>query len=88
MMNVTIPEDWTYSDELEFRKWYDGWSRMLRLDPDPDNPQHFYDYRAAFMAGAQPTKESGWHWPSEFKIEGHPNLIVDGVNTKTGKKVK
>ena len=24
------------------------------------------------------------HWPSEFKLEGHPNLIVDGVDTRTG----
>ena len=74
-------------EEKEFQSWYQGWSKKLGLNPDPDDPQHFYDYRAAFRGGAEPTVESGWHWPSEFKREGHPRMIVDGVNTKTGARV-
>lgn len=46
----------------------------------------FYDYDAARKAGITRPDASG-HWPSEFKKEGHPNLIVGGFNTKTGKRV-
>lgn len=74
--------------EEDFKNWYAGHAKKLKLNPNPDDPQHFYDYRAAFKAGATPD-ETG-HWPSQFKTEGHPRMIVDGVNTKTGvfQKVK
>lgn len=77
---------WTYIDELKFRDWYSNIANQLKLNPNPDDPLHFYDYRAAYRNGAVPD-ESG-HWPSEFKIEGHPRMVIDGVNTKTGKKVR
>ena len=49
------------------------------------DPRHFYNYRAAYDAGDEPTLgEDGYHWPSKYKREGHPNMVVDGVNTKTG----
>jgi len=44
-----------------------------------------YDYRAAMMAGASP--DASGHWPSEFKRDNHPNLVVGGFNTKTGARV-
>ncbi len=40
-----------------------------------------YDYAAARAAGAKPDERG--HWPSEFKRDTHPNLIIDGLNTKT-----
>lgn len=46
----------------------------------------FYDYEAARRAGVTGPDKSG-HWPSDFKKDGHPNLIVGGFNTKTGKRV-
>ena len=75
------------TDPVGFRRWYAARSRQLGLDPNPDNPLHFYDYRAAFRAGAdaQVIPEDGLaHFPSEFKKIGHPNLIVDGRDTRTG----
>jgi hypothetical protein len=71
-------------DEMAFLAFYDDVSRKQGLNPDPDAPAHFYDYRAAWKAGARP--DSTGHWPSKFKREGHPRMIVDGVNTKTGEK--
>lgn len=68
--------------EPQFQDWYAGHAQNLGLNPDPDDPLHFYDYRAAFRAGAAPD-ETG-HWPSQFKREGHPRLILDGVDTRTG----
>jgi hypothetical protein len=58
----------------------------LGLDPDPDHPAHHYDYRAAYRSGAKPNASG--HWPSKFKRKGHPRLIIGGVDTRTGKRVK
>lgn len=73
------------ADDAKFKDWYGGHAKKLGLDPNPDAPEHFYDYRAAFQAGAGPGADG--HWPSKFKREGHPRMVVDGVNTKTGEKV-
>ncbi len=73
-------------DEGRFRAWYQQRARRLDLDPDPDAPEHFYDYRAAFAAGAEP--DVSGHWPSQFKREGHPRLIIDGVDTRTGQPAR
>lgn len=70
-------------DEVAFQAWYKRYAQLLKLDPNPDDPKHFYDYRKAFLAGAKPSEEG--HWPSTFKLRGHPNLIVDGLDTRTGK---
>ncbi len=72
-------------DETAFREWYADHAKRLKLNPDPDDPEHHYDYRAAFEAGAGPGPDG--HWPSRYKADTHPNLIVDGRNTKTGQWV-
>lgn len=66
-------------EEPKFRRWYEGWSIMTGLSSDPDDRRHFYDYRKAYLSGAEP--DSFGHWPSEFKHPGHPNRFVDGVDT-------
>lgn len=73
------------TDEPAFKEWYADRSSKLGINPNPDDPQHFYDYRAAFRSGAEP--DSSGHWPSQFKQPGHPREILDGVNTRTGEKV-
>lgn len=70
-------------NEAAFRAWYAQHAKRWGLDPNPDAPEHQYDYRAAFNAGATPDKTG--HWPSEFKLPGHPNRFVDGVDTITMK---
>ena len=72
--------------EAAFQEWYASQARKLGLNPNPDDPRHFYDYREAFKAGAKP--DSTGHWPSKFKLEGHPRMVVGGINTKTGKRIK
>lgn len=71
-------------DESDFRSWYASRAKRLGLDPNPDAPEHKYDYRAAFRAGLEPD-ETG-HWPSEFKAADHPNRFVGGVDTITGRR--
>lgn len=70
------------SEERQFRAWYAQQAARTGLSPDPDDPRHRYDYRAAFRAGAE-LDEQG-HWPSQFKADDHPNRFIGGVDTKTG----
>ena len=70
--------------EKAFQSWYATWSKRADLDPNPDAPEHHYDYRAAYMSGETP--DADMHWPSQHKGDNHPNLIINGINTKTGKK--
>ena len=81
-----LPERWSPLEEEEFKGWYEGWAQETGINPDPDDPLHFYDYRGAYRAQVYPTPGSTgeWHWPSTFKLPGHPNLIVGGVDTRTG----
>lgn len=72
-------------DDPAFRQWYAGMAQRYDLGPDPDAPEQFYDYRAAFKAGASP--DASGHWPSDFKKPGHPNMVVGGFNVQTGERV-
>lgn len=89
---VKRPKDWSPEEEKTFRQWYDTKRELVKmitgfsLDPNPDAPQHYYDYRNAYRAGAGPNASG--HWPSRFKTEGHPRLIINGINTKTGRPVR
>jgi len=79
--NAFIPP---MTDEQRFQSWYKMWADQLGLAPNPDDPLHFYDYRAAYQSGAMP--DASGHWPSQFKLSGHPRTIIDGINTVTGKR--
>ena len=70
--------------EKDFKSWYQEKAKLFKLNPNPDDPKHYYDYRAAHKAGVNPDPKSG-HWPSQFKKVGHPNLIIKGIDTRTGK---
>jgi hypothetical protein len=72
-------------DEGAFKTWYADAAKTYGLNPNPDDPQQFYDYRAAFKAGAKP--DASGHWPSDFKRAGHPNMVVGGFNAQTGERV-
>ena len=56
MLNLQMENN---NEDIEFNKWYAEQSEKYGLDPDPDHPDHHYDYRAAFRAGAQPTEYTG-----------------------------
>jgi hypothetical protein len=75
-----MSERLSYSDEVLFRLWYRQQANEYNLNPDPDAPLQFYDYRRAWLAGAAPDKSG--HWPSKFKKSGHPNLFVGRKDTR------
>ena len=68
-------------EDTGFSEWYadiaeEVSSSTFTLNPDPDHPRHYYDYRSAYIAGATLDKEK--HLPSEFKHDLHPDrYIVD-----------
>lgn len=79
---ATRPKGWNDQRERVFQNWYSDIARQYRLDPNPDAPEHHYNYRMAYAAGKLPGADG--HWPSEFKDATHPNRYVDGQDTITG----
>lgn len=78
----TVPMVGGPTTEKAFQDWYGAHAKNQGLNPNPDDPNHHYDYRAAFAAGAGPGPDG--HWPSKFKTSGHPRMVINGTNTKTG----
>lgn len=68
-------------DEDMFQKWYANLPMVSsgKMNPNPDDPQHFYDYRGAYLNGKNPN--STGHFPSKFKQMGHPRYILNGEDT-------
>tara|TARA_R100000656_G_scaffold64320_1_gene49283 strand:- start:475 stop:798 length:324 start_codon:yes stop_codon:yes gene_type:complete len=60
-----------------FENWWADVLKEHNYAPDPDDPEHFYDYRAAFEAGHKIPKE-GEHWGSQFKHELHEDRFLRG----------
>ena len=75
-------------EETQFQKDYEQYASQWGISSNPDDPEHFYDYRGLWRkyGGIIPNKEG--HLPSEFKLSGHPRMIIGGVNTKTGERVR
>lgn len=69
-------------DEMNFRKWYSQNVASRGLSPNPDDPEHLYDYRAAWKSGA--SADPSGHMSSQFKQIGHPRYFLDGRDTTTG----
>lgn len=77
-------------DEKRFQQWYANHSASTGLSANPDEPEHKYDWRAAFASGAKPeaADDGNYHWPSSFKRLDHPNRFVNGWDTIFNESVK
>ncbi len=75
----------TDSQEQKFQTEFAKVAEANNININPDDPLHFYDYRALFEETGE-LKSTRKHFPSKFKLLGHPNLIVDGKDTRTGEK--
>ena len=71
----------------DFNKTYAEYSKKYRMNPNPDDPKHYYDYRALYKDVGEIRPDSSGHLPSKYKKKGHPRMIVNGANTKTGELV-
>ena len=72
----------TPEDEKVFQDWFRRTvvEKQLHINPDPDNPLHYYDFRGAWKAGFEP--EVGGHWPDTWKTPGHPTFSTESINAK------
>lgn len=66
-------------DEKKFSNWFSGYAESHDIDPDPDNPEHYYDARGwwkeasnqeRFSAASDPRA----HLSDRFKMPGHPTF--------------
>ena len=58
----------------KFDTWYAEISKKNRINPNPDDFRHFYDYRKAHKAGV--TLDESGHLPSKYKDDLHPNRFI------------
>jgi len=74
-------------DEFRFQSWYKKIAETFGLNVDPDDPEHFYDYRAAYKSGEGPDQFG--KWPSKYKKQGHKDQFMKiagkWIDTITGK---
>jgi hypothetical protein len=63
--------------EFGFRNWYLPMAQRLGISPNPDDPEHHYDYRALYRDSGQQPDKAGDHFPSIYKTEGHPRAYLD-----------
>jgi hypothetical protein len=64
-------------EEQAFQDWYAKWAKITGINPNPDDPEHYYDYRGAYKAGVGPSfqpEHNQYRWPDQFKQMNHPNL--------------
>lgn len=66
-------------EESRFIDWYKKIATELGLSLDPDDPRHYYDYRGYWKKYGESKagmvidpEDNKWHFPDEFKLEGHP----------------
>ena len=63
-------------EDAGFSEWYSDIAERSNLSPDPSDPRHYYDYRAAYEAGVDIDEKK--HLPSKFKHDLHPDRFVIG----------
>jgi len=63
------------NEEKLFQEDYANISKRAGLAADPDEKEHFYDYRSAWRAGDMST-DGELHLPSKYKKAGHPRLYM------------
>jgi len=56
----------------------------MGIDKDPEHPEHYYDYKAAFKAG-EPIPKKGEHMSSKYKSPLHPRRFLPGDDPSVNK---
>ena len=68
-------------EEGEFNKWFAERAKNLKLNPNPDDPRHYYDSRGAWKAGYRSTTG---HLPDIYKLPGHPSFSDESQYYRPG----
>ena len=67
------------TEDPGFSEWYSEQAEKTGIDPNPDDPRHYYNYREAYEAGEEPTYNEDlkkWKWPSQFKHDLHKDRYI------------
>ena len=62
-------------EEKDFNNWYSNIAEKHGYSASPNDPLHFYDYKAAYREGVRNPDKDG-HWPSKYKHDLHPNRFI------------
>ena len=74
-------------DEIDFKKWYRKYSDEVGVNSNPDDVEHYYDYRGYWKdtGGAPVLKSNNYHLPDTYKLKGHPSYYrTDKESHKEG----
>lgn len=63
-------------NEIEFQRTYKEMATKMGLSLDPNDPKHFYDYRALYRETGKLEPDETGHFPSKYKLPGHPRKIL------------
>ena len=63
-------------NEIEFQRTYKEMATKMGLSLDSDDPRHFYDWRALYKETGKLEPDETGHFPSKYKLEGHPRKIL------------
>jgi hypothetical protein len=70
-------KSWTPNLEDLFRLWYQNVASKGKINQNPDDPLHYYDYRGAFSNKQEQGQDL--HFPDTFKTPGHPTFSEESV---------
>ena len=74
----------TPAEEELFNKWYQQYAMTHGLDKDPDNPEHYYDYRGYWKEGPEYNSLIfNEHLPDKWKTPGHPTFSDESIYNNT-----
>lgn len=80
------------TENMQFAGWYDSMAQANNLDRNPNDPRHYYDYRAYFDAerpqmgdfGTLNAKDGRNHFPDTYKVPGHPSMGTAKISASGG----
>ncbi len=70
--NLTAKTVLSPDEEIKFQEWYAKWAEKGKYDPNPDDPAHKYDFRAAYKDGANPNyndKAKAYLWKADYQLD-------------------
>jgi hypothetical protein len=76
-------------EESQFQSDYAEYAKNTGMSPNPDDKEHYYDYRGAWKSGVDLTGvDVNDHLTSKFKLPGHPRTYVNPQTDEGSAKPK
>lgn len=78
-----------FIDESDFNRWYSYIASVKNLSPNPDDPEHHYDWRGLYDEVANHGKQyemitQETHFPDTYKMPGHETFSIESKYYKPG----